>query len=83
MNDEYQLLANPCHLKKKKINNDNLDSQIFSLLGKKYPEYKINEKDYHLILKKIEFILVDTTISNTVEYTIESIINYVIDERIL
>ena len=83
MSDNYQLLANPYHLKKKKIEKNDLDSEIFLLLGKKFPENKIDKKDYRTILKKIEFILVETTISNTVQDTVDSIINYVLDEQLL
>ena len=83
MNDNYQLLANPHHLKKKKIEDSDLDSRLFLLLSKKFPENKINKKDYTTILKKIEFILVENTIHNTVQDTIDSIINYVLDEQLL
>ena len=80
MNDEYQLLANPCHFKKKEREDNNLDSQIFSLLNKKYPEYKIDENDFYSILKKIDFILFEATVCNIVEDTVEGIIQDVIDE---
>lgn len=80
MNDEYQLLANPCHFKKKEIEDNNLDSQIFSLLSKKYPGYKIDENDFYSILKKIDFILFEATVCNIIEDTVEGIIQDVIDE---
>lgn len=83
MNDNYQLLANPYHLKKKKSKQNDLNDQIFMLLSKKFPEHDIDKKDYGDILKKIEFILIKTSISNTVNDTVDSIINYVIDGELL
>lgn len=78
----YKLLANPGHHKKVKVEileeKDNLDDQIFLLLEKKFPGIIVKTEEYSSILKKIDFILFETTIKNTVEDTINSIIDDII-----
>lgn len=85
MNDDkinYQLLANPYHLKLSKKNN-NLDDSIFLLLKKRFPGNILSENDKVEILKKIDFLFIEATISNIVTDTINSIINYIEDESLL
>lgn len=78
----YKLLANRGHHKKVKVeileDEENLDDQIFLLLEKKFPGIIVKTEDYSSILKKIDFVLMETTIKNTVEDTINSIIDDII-----
>ena len=60
MNDNYQLLANPYHLKKKKSKQNDLNDQI--LAYKKFP-YDV---DKTLTRFKKLIYLIETSISNTV-----------------
>lgn len=69
----YKLLANPFHLKKKN-NNENKEDEFFTILNKKFPGKIIKEEDHIEILKKIDFILFDITITNIVNETIDDII---------
>lgn len=78
----YKLLANPYHLKEKK-GGSSLDTEIFLLLNKKFLGQTIYEKDYPLLLKKIELLLFDTTISNIVDDIIDNIQSSIEDECLL
>ena len=46
-NNELYLLANPNHIKKKKIKYS-IDDSLFSLLQRKFPQYKITKDDYQI-----------------------------------
>ena len=77
MNDDtFHLLANPYHIKKKKIYIEpSLDDEILRLIQKKFPNLKILEEDYTLFILKIENLLTDIIIENH--------INHIINERLL
>ena len=72
-NINYKLLANPFHHRQKK-EKISVDDELFSLLNKKFPGLSIFEKDHSSLLKKIDFILVEASISNIVNDTVEDII---------
>ena len=78
----YKLLANRGHHKKVKVeileDEENLDDQIFLLLEKKFPGINVKTEDYSSIFLKIDFVLMETTIKNTFEDTINSIIDDII-----
>ena len=78
----YKLLANPYHLKEKK-GGGSLDTEIFLLLNKKFPGLSIYEKDYSLLLKKIEFLLFETIILNIVDEIIDNIQSSIENECLL
>ena len=70
----FKLLANPTKLKKK--NNTIVltkDDDFFLKIKKYYPEMLLFNSDKLYILKKIESILIETTIINTVENIIREI----------
>ena len=70
----FKLLANPTKLKKK---NKTIvlteDDDFFLKIKKKYPEMLLFNSDKNNILKKIESILIETTITNIVESIIREI----------
>ena len=70
----FKLLANHTKLKKK---NKTIvlteDDNFFLKIKKKYPEMLLFNSDKNNILKKIESILIETTITNIVESIIREI----------
>ena len=71
----FQLLANPTKLKKKDKKKKDIteDDILFMKIKKKYTDMVIFNSDKNKILKKIESILVDITISNIIENLVREI----------
>ena len=86
INDKYlsHLLANPYHMKKKKINNNifTIDHELLMLLNKKF-NYELMEDNIPLLFEKIEKILfeihrlniIHDIVNNLVDNTIKEVIN--------
>ena len=70
----YQLLANPYHMKSN-VSKNTIDDDIFTLLNKKFPGSLINKIDQGEILQKIEIMFSKLTIANIVEDIILKIEN--------
>ena len=70
----FKLLANPTKLKKKDKKKVVTEEDAFFLrIKKRYPEMLIFNSNKLEILKKIETILIDITISNIIENLIREI----------
>tara|TARA_B110000285_G_scaffold120439_1_gene136209 strand:+ start:398 stop:658 length:261 start_codon:yes stop_codon:yes gene_type:complete len=70
----FKLLANPTKLKrsgKKKTINE--DDELFLKIKKRYPQMIIFNTDKNIILKKIESLLTEITISNIIENIVREI----------
>ena len=72
------LLANPHHLKKPEIKTDIYEKELFIILNKLYPHYKV--KFDTTILEKIECICKEYYIDNIVEKIVNTIITDIINE---
>tara|TARA_B110000495_G_scaffold202892_1_gene224432 strand:- start:422 stop:709 length:288 start_codon:yes stop_codon:yes gene_type:complete len=81
--DVFHLLANPIHIKGKrnKPTIDNIDNDIFILLNKRFPSMNITEYDRQNILEKIESLLNEISIKNTINEVINNIISSLIIEN--
>lgn len=81
--DVFHLLANPIYIKGKKNKPTiyNIDNDIFILLNKRFPSINITECDKSNILEKIESLLIDISIKNTVNEVINNIISSIIIEN--
>tara|TARA_Y100001936_G_C15871299_1_gene557800 strand:- start:73 stop:321 length:249 start_codon:yes stop_codon:yes gene_type:complete len=71
----FQLLANPTKLKKKDKKEKDIteDDILFMKIKKRYTDMLIFNSDKNEILKKIESILLDITISNIIENLVREI----------
>jgi len=81
-NNDLYLLANPNHIKKKKIKYS-IDDSLFSLLQRKFPQCKITKDDYKINIGKIEKLFIETSNSNIIEGYLNEIIQSVINEQVL
>lgn len=70
------LMKNPYKSKKKKqqYKNPYIDKLHIELI-KRFNEHNINHSLYNLILKKIEIILIENTLKETINHIIEKIEN--------
>lgn len=74
MDDTFKLLANPTKLKKKEKKRVVTEEDSFFLrIKKRYPEMLIFNSNKIEILKKIESILIDITITNIIENLVREI----------
>jgi len=67
------LLANPYHIKKNPVIQNNIGNELFSVIRRKYPDYTF--KDYYKedILLKLENILILKTIESTLDDIVEAV----------
>lgn len=84
MNNEcLHLLANPSYHIKKVMKKSCIDDDLYNLLMRKYPCYKVTKEDFLDNISKIESIFEEIEIEKTVNTVVEEIILRVINERIL
>lgn len=77
-NNDYlclDLMKNPYKYKKKKIDYNNYIDKLHIELIKKFKDYNIDNNLYEIILKKIEIILLNSTIKEIVNNIIDEIVN--------
>jgi len=78
------LLANPSYHKKKSNHQFNsIDDQLFLLIQRRFPQYKINKADYIKNIDKIENLFFETYQTTIIKEVIEQIIQSTINEEVL
>lgn len=77
------LLANPYYYKKTEKKHHTIDKELFLLMQKKFPQYRISESDYQKNIKKIDTLFMETNTINIIEEYIEKIIQAVLNEQVL
>ena len=83
-NDEnLHLLANPSYHIKRVMKKSCIDDDLYELLMRKFPGYKVTKEDFINNISKIESIFKEIEIDKTVDTIVEEIILQVINERIL
>ena len=83
-NDEnLHLLANPNYHIKRVMKKSCIDDDLYELLMRKFPGYKVTKDDFLNNISKIESIFEEIEINKTVTTIVEEIILQIINERIL
>lgn len=83
-NDEnLHLLANPSYHIKRVMKTSCINDDLYDLLMRKFPGYKVTKEDFIDNIPKIESIFEEIEIEKTVNIVVEEIILQVINERIL
>ena len=77
------LLANPSYHKKKSNQFNSIDDQLFLLIQRRFPQYKINKADYIKNIDKIENLFFETYQTTIIKEVIEQIIQSTINEEVL
>jgi|TARA_Y100000389_G_C17155502_1_gene361707 hypothetical protein len=72
MDENYYLLANHHHLRKN-LKKKNINSELLSVLNKKYNELKINKCEFEYILSEINSIIDQIIIKRTLNSIIDKI----------
>tara|TARA_Y100000817_G_scaffold312239_1_gene305780 strand:+ start:1868 stop:2137 length:270 start_codon:yes stop_codon:yes gene_type:complete len=82
--DILHLLANPFYHKKKSIPHFNsIDDQLFLLIQKRFPQYKITKEDYIKNIDKIENLFFEAYQTTIIKEVIEQIIRSTVNEQVL
>ena len=72
MDENYYLLANH-HYLKKRIKKRTINSELFSVLNKKYNDLKINKSEFEYLLSEIDSIVDQIIIKRTLNSIIEKV----------
>ena len=81
--ENLHLLANPNYHIKRVMKKNCIDDDLYDLLMRKFPGYKVTKDDFLNNISKIESIFEEIEINKTVTTIVEEIIIQIINERIL
>jgi hypothetical protein len=78
--DLYHLIVNPYKVNKDKLKKiSSIDNTLLSLLKKKYSKYKLEDKDYNIIINNLDKLVLDLDIKNLIDNFVDNIVEDVIN----